>query len=44
MRHLKVSAPADPANGLIPMGSPEEEATAGAENYLAVLGAHPRVP
>jgi hypothetical protein len=34
---LAVAAPADPANGFIPPGSPEEEATSGAENYLTTL-------
>jgi Methyltransferase domain len=34
---LDLLAPADPANGAIPPGSPAEEAIAGTESYLAVL-------
>jgi SAM-dependent methyltransferase len=34
---LAISAPANPADGSIPPGTPEEEATSGAEHYLATL-------
>jgi SAM-dependent methyltransferase len=37
VRPLAVSAPADPADGSIPPGTPEEESTSGAIHYLTTL-------
>jgi hypothetical protein len=34
---LEVLAPADPVHGVVPLGSPAEEATSGTEPYLAAL-------
>jgi glycosyltransferase involved in cell wall biosynthesis len=36
-QRLAITAPADPADGPISPGTPEEEATSGAEHYLATL-------